>query len=235
VAEASNVDAAVYHTVQSSYVSAGQRCTCARRLLVERGPKGDAFLARLVEVTRGLKVGRYDEEPQPFMGAVISLAAARGLLEAQRRLVELGGRALVEMTQPRPTAALLTPGLVDVTGVANLPDEEYFGPLLQVIRFDTFDEALEVANRTRYGLAAGLLSDRRELYERMLVEVRAGIINWNRPLTGASSGAPFGGVGASGNHRPSAYYAADYCAWPVASLESAQLTLPAQLSPGLKL
>lgn len=235
VAEASNVDAAVHHTVQSAFISAGQRCTCARRLLVERGARGDAFLSRLVEVTQRLRVGRYSDEPQPFLGTVISLPAARRLLEAQALLLSKGGKALVEMRQPEASSALLTPALVDVSGVADLPDEEHFGPLLQVQRFDTFDEALELANRTRYGLAAGLLSDRRELYERMLVEVRAGIINWNRPLTGASSAAPFGGVGASGNHRPSAYYAADYCAWPVASLESEQLTLPAQLSPGLVL
>ena len=57
--------------------------------------------------------------------------------------------------------------------------------------------------------------------------------NWNKPLTGAASTAPFGGTGASGNHRPGAWYAADYCAWPMASLESPTLTLPASLSPGL--
>ena len=49
-----------------------------------------------------------------------------------------------------------------------------------------------------------------------------GVINWNRPTNGASSAAPFGGVGLSGNHRPSAYYAADYCAYPVASSEMDQ-------------
>jgi succinylglutamic semialdehyde dehydrogenase len=64
-------------------------------------------------------------------------------------------------------------------------------------------------------------------------EARAGIVNWNKPLTGASSKAPFGGVGASGNHRASAWYAADYCAWPMASLVSDTLTLPATTSPGL--
>ena len=52
--------------------------------------------------------------------------------------------------------------------------------------------------------------------------IRAGIVNWNRPTNGASSGAPFGGIGWSGNHRPSAYYAADYCAYPVASAEADQ-------------
>ncbi|MGH8807350.1 MAG: succinylglutamate-semialdehyde dehydrogenase, partial [Noviherbaspirillum sp.] len=56
---------------------------------------------------------------------------------------------------------------------------------------------------------------------------------WNRPTTGAASTAPFGGIGKSGNHRPSAYYAADYCAYPVASIENHLLEMPKQLSPGL--
>ena len=77
-----------------------------------------------------------------------------------------------------------------------------------------------MANQTQFGLAAGLLSDSREQYDLFWREARAGIVNWNKPLTGASSAAPFGGIGASGNHRASAYYAADYCAYPVASLEA---------------
>ena len=72
-------------------------------------------------------------------------------------------------------------------------------------------------------------------YEKFWSEIRAGIINWNRPTNGASSAAPFGGIGLSGNHRPSAYYAADYCAYPVASLESETLSLPATLTPGVSL
>ncbi|HCP21470.1 MAG TPA: N-succinylglutamate 5-semialdehyde dehydrogenase, partial [Marinobacter hydrocarbonoclasticus] len=106
-------------------------------------------------------------------------------------------------------------------------------PLLTVYRYKGFDEALELANNTRYGLSAGILSDDRKLYNRLVEEVRAGIVNWNRPLTGASSAAPFGGVGASGNHRASAYYAADYCAWPMASLEAGKSELPDSLAPGL--
>lgn len=66
-------------------------------------------------------------------------------------------------------------------------------------------------------------------------QIRAGIVNWNKPITGASSAAPFGGIGASGNHRASAYYAADYCAYPVSSVEAEQVVLPATLSPGLVL
>ncbi|VDZ61942.1 N-succinylglutamate 5-semialdehyde dehydrogenase [Serratia odorifera] len=137
------------------------------------------------------------------------------------------------MRQLESGSALLSPGIIDVTGVAGVPDEEYFGPLTTLIRYDDFDQALQIANQTRYGLSVGLVSPQRAQFERLLLEARAGIVNWNKPLTGASSAAPFGGVGASGNHRPSAYYAADYCAWPMASLESESLTLPASLSPGL--
>lgn len=233
--EITDLDAAVNLAIQSAFISAGQRCTCARRLLVKRGAAGDAFLQRLVTVAGRLRVGRWDAEPQPFMGGVISAAAADRMMAAQQALLALGAKTLLAMTRPEGDNALLTPGILDVTGVDGVPDEEYFGPLTCVTRYDDFDDALRLANHTRFGLAAGLVSPHRELFDRLLLEARAGIVNWNKPLTGASSAAPFGGVGASGNHRASALYAADYCAWPMASLESAALTLPASLSPGLSL
>ncbi|ENA36566.1 N-succinylglutamate 5-semialdehyde dehydrogenase [Pseudomonas sp. HPB0071] len=229
------IDAAVYTIVQSAFISAGQRCTCARRLLVPNTEQGDIILERLVQAAARLQVGRFDEEPAPFLGAVISLDAARQLLEAQERFLAKGAVPLLTMTQPHAESALLTPGILDVTSVADRPDEEFFGPLLQVIRYESFDEAVREANTTRFGLAAGLLSSSSARYEQFLIESRAGIVNWNRPLTGAASSAPFGGIGASGNHRPSAYYAADYCAYPVASLEADTLDLPATLLPGVHL
>ncbi|MCI8210489.1 N-succinylglutamate 5-semialdehyde dehydrogenase [Pseudomonas sp. S25] len=230
-----DVDAAVYTVIQSAFISAGQRCTCARRLLVPQGAWGDAFLERLVEVTRNIEVGAYDQQPAPFMGSVISLHAASALLAAQEQLLANGALALLEMTQPQATSALLTPGIIDVSEVSDSLDEELFGPLLQVLRYADFDTAIALANDTQYGLAAGLLSDSEARYKQFWLESRAGIVNWNKQLTGAASSAPFGGVGASGNHRASAYYAADYCAYPVASLESSSLTLPATLTPGVRL
>ena len=235
VDQVADIDAAVYCIIQSAFISAGQRCTCARRLLVPEGAWGDALLARLVSVAASIKVGAFNAQPAPFMGAVISLDAAQHLLKTQTRLVDKGARPLLDMSQPLEGAALLTPGIIDVTAVQPRADEEVFGPLLQVIRYGDFDSAIEEANATRFGLAAGLLSDSRERYEQFWLRSRAGIVNWNKPLTGASSSAPFGGVGASGNHRPSAYYAADYCAYPVASLESEQLVLPGSLAPGVSL
>ena len=58
------------------------------------------------------------------------------------------------------------------------------------------------------------------MFDKFWTRVRAGVINWNKPTNGAPSNAPFGGVGLSGNHRPSAFYAADYCAYPVTSVQA---------------
>jgi succinylglutamic semialdehyde dehydrogenase len=231
--DVADLDAAVHHAIFSAFVSAGQRCTCARRLIVEQGARGDAFIARLVEVAAAIRVGAPDAEPAPFMGPVVSAAIATRLLAAQAELVGLGGKVLLEMRHLVPDTGLLSAGIVDMTGVDGVPDDEYFGPLLQVLRVADFEAAIVAANTTGFGLAAGLLSDDAVLWARFLETARAGIVNWNRPTTGAASSAPFGGIGKSGNHRASAYYAADYCAYPVASIESAGLAMPAQLSPGL--
>ena len=228
-----DLDAAVNIAVQSAFISAGQRCTCARRLLVKAGDEGDQFIARLVEVTSNILVGKWNAQPAPFMGAVISNQAADNLLAVEQHLNTLGAVSLLKLTRLEVDCALLSPAIIDVTGVDDLPDEEYFGPLLTVIRYESFTQAIEIANKTRFGLATGLISTQREYFDRLLIEARAGIVNWNKPLTGASSNAPFGGIGASGNHRASAYYAADYCAWPMASMEAKSIQLPETNLPGL--
>ncbi|MDP2714887.1 succinylglutamate-semialdehyde dehydrogenase [Rheinheimera sp.] len=233
VQDVSNIDATVHDIVQSAFISAGQRCTCARKLFLPAGAQGDAILSRLLEVSRNIQVGLYDAAEQPFMGSMISVAAAKGMLAVQQQLVDLGGEVLLQMRHLDENTALVTPGIVECSKVANFPDDEHFGPLLKVFRFTDFDQAIDAANATQFGLSAGLLSDSAELYQHFFRRIRAGIVNWNRPITGASSAAPFGGIGSSGNHRASAYYAADYCAYPVASVELEQVVMPEQLSPGL--
>lgn len=227
------VEATVYTIVQSAFISAGQRCTCARRLYVAEGNKGDQLLNRLIEVTKQLKVDQPFADPQPFMGPQISVVAAESIITAQSELQNLGGESLIEAKII--SGALVSPGIIDVTAIRDLPDEEYFGPLLQVIRYSGLEKAVELANDTRYGLSAGLVSTDDEEWEYFVEHIRAGIVNRNRQLTGASGDAPFGGPGASGNLKPSAYYAADYCAYPMASMEGAETELPATLSPGITL
>lgn len=231
----SDLRAAAFATVQSAYLTAGQRCSCARRLIVPRGPDGDRFLDTLMATIDGIRVGCPGDDPPPYMGPVISAEAAGRLLATQSELVSREARSLVEMRHLMENTGLLSPGLIDVSEVADRADEEIFGPLLQVVRVGGMDGAIEEANRTAFGLAAGLLSDDEALYRRFFEEVRAGVVNWNEQLTGASSRAPFGGVGLSGNHRPSAFFAADYCAYPVASLEQPSVVIPAEIPPGLVL
>jgi len=228
-------EGALHHILFSAFISAGQRCTCARRLLIPNGEKGDALLEKLIDASLNLSVGRFDDAEQPYMGSVVSVQAADAMLNAQQDLVSKGGNILLEMTRLEEGTALLSPGIIDLTDATDIPDTEYFGPLLSVYRYDEFSKAIDKANDTRFGLSAGLLSNSRERYDEFLDDIRAGIVNWNKPITGASSAAPFGGVGASGNHRASAYYAADYCAYPVASMESESMVAPATKSPGMNL
>lgn len=228
-----NIKAAVHDIIQSAFISSGQRCTCARRLFIKRDANGDAILSALIDATKAIKVGQPFADEQPFYASMISAKAAAGMVKAQAEIRALGGISLVELTQLDASLGFVTPGIIDVTDARPLPDEEHFGPLLKVYRYDDFDAAIAEANNTRFGLSAGLLTDNAADYEHFFSRIRAGIVNWNKPITGASSAAPFGGIGASGNHRASAYYAADYCAYPVSSVEAEQVSLPAALSPGL--
>ena len=230
-----NVAAAVYHTLLSSFITAGQRCTCARRVIIPDNAFGDTFLEQLVLASKKLRIGTYTDTPEPFMGPVISHESALKHLAAQQQLKEAGGHVLLPMLLLKQNTGLLSPGIIDMSNVTQPNDEEIFAPFVQIYRYSDFDQALQRANQTHYGLAAGLFSDNYEHYDRFYHAVRAGLINWNRPTTGAASNMPFGGVGKSGNHRPSAYFAADYCAYPIASMEQESLTIPQQQLPGIEL
>ena len=207
--------------VQSAFTSAGQRCTAARRLIV-KSTMYDALIAEVKRLSDRIIVGAPFDDPAPFMGPVIDNQSADGLTESFLSLLSHGGKAIKHLVRPRDDLPFLSPSIIDVTQVRERPDVELFGPLLQVVQVSDFDEAIAEANNTRFGLSASLVGGTPQEYNRFWANLRAGVINWNRPTNGASSSAPFGGVGLSGNHRPSAYYAADYCAYPVASNEMDQ-------------
>jgi len=215
---AKDVESAAVIVVQSAYLSAGQRCTAARRLIVEDG-KEESLIDAVRTLIGRLIVGEPFADPQPFMGPLIDNAAADHVQEQWLNLMMKGGKPLCRLDRPTKDLPFLTPALIDVTDIRDRPDEEIFGPVLQLIRVKDFDAAIVEANNTRFGLAASLVGGSPEMYEKFWAGVRAGVINWNKPTNGAPSNAPFGGVGLSGNHRPSAFYAADYCAYPVTSSE----------------
>ncbi len=231
VSKVGDETAAALLTIQSAYATSGQRCSCARRLIVVE--ENLRYLETLIAMIQAIQVGDFRNDPEPFMGPVVSIEQKDRLLQAQSDLRKKGAAVLVEMTSRQEGTPLLSPGLIDVTGL-EIPDEEHFGPLLQLIRVKDFDEAIKVANQTEYGLSAGLLSRHEKEFECFFKQIKAGLINWNQPTTGASSHAPFGGIGKSGNYRPSAYYAADYCAYPVTSSISQTLRVPETLPKGIR-
>jgi succinylglutamic semialdehyde dehydrogenase len=233
--QADNLDAAAYLTIQSAYITAGQRCTCARRLILVEDENTSSYLDRLVEMISKVRFGFWNDEPEPFLGTVISADQGQRVIEAFLAAVDAGGESLVQANQHRGCDALVSPGLIDVTETSDRGDDEVFGPILNVIRVDSLDAAIEEANNTAYGLSAGLISSNPESYQQFIHQIRAGIVNWNRQTTGASGKLPFGGCGMSGNNRPAGYYAADYCSFPVASLESDTLEMPETTAIGIEL
>jgi succinylglutamic semialdehyde dehydrogenase len=217
--DAPDIPAAATIIVQSAFLSAGQRCTAARRLIVEDGKHGE-LVDEICALIDRIIVDHPMADPQPFMGPVIDLVTADILQDRFMGLMMKGGKPIRRLEKPHEERPYLTPALIDMTDAKDRLDEELFGPVLQLIRVKDFDAAIDEANNTRFGLAASVLTRDPKLYDKFWANVRAGVINWNKPTNGAPSNAPFGGVGFSGNHRPSAFYAADYCAYPVTSVEA---------------
>ncbi|KQW79618.1 succinylglutamate-semialdehyde dehydrogenase [Brevundimonas sp. Root1279] len=218
--DAADAEAVAGIVVQSAFITTGQRCSCARRLILPEGPQGDAIVEAVAALSDRLVFAPWNSSPEPYAGPLISQKAAEAALKALQERIDLGAR-VIRASGPVDNlpGAFVKPAIVDVTGIA-VPDEEMFAPFLSVTRVGSFDAAVAEANATRYGLSAGLVSDDPANWQRFIRRIRAGVVNFNRPTTGAAGDMPFGGLGSSGNHRPSAYYAADYCAYPVASFEA---------------
>ncbi|MEN9393225.1 MAG: succinylglutamate-semialdehyde dehydrogenase, partial [Pseudomonadota bacterium] len=130
--------------VQSAFLSAGQRCTAARRLII-KDDMFDQFMPELKRLTDRLVIGDPHGEPPPFMGPVIDNETADGLTESFLALMSHGGRPVRHMTRPIKDRPFISPGIIDVTDMAERPDIELFGPLLQVIRVSDFDSAIHEA------------------------------------------------------------------------------------------
>lgn len=227
---------AVVECARSAFVTTGQRCTCTRRIIVHEAI-ADRFTAALCKAAAGLVIGDPLAEHPVFMGPIIDAAARDAVLEAQADFARAGADVLVEPTavDNENGGSYLSPGVlrverftVEAEGHAGC-DREVFGPLVRIATTDSFDDALEQANATRFGLAASIFTSDHATAERFLAHARAGCVNLNTGTAGASSKLPFGGLGFSGNHRPAGAFSLDYCAYPVAGmLESGDAaTIPA--------
>ena len=202
----------------SAFASAGQRCTATSRLLVTE-VVAPALVDRIAQIARALRVG-YPLDDGVFMGPMISAAAREALLAAQARARSAGFEALVaggpaEVTghdgyYVRPAIQRAPQPELRVEGYT---DEELFGPDLAVSVVPDLAAAIELANASRFGLAASVYTGSRAAFEHAADELRTGVVHWNRPSAGASSRLPFGGIKESGNHRPAGIMAGTACAY----------------------
>lgn len=217
----------------SAFVSAGQRCTCARRALFLQTDAAQNQIAELVQQTRALRIGTPFSSPVPQLGPLVSESAASGLHKVYDRLLGFGCKSLLEPSAYESCRSLIGPAIVDATGISSdavgeINEMEWFGPLLVVQQVEDFEAALDAASQTPYGLSAALLGGTEPMFEQFVSRVGAGVVNWNSPTTGAAGALPFGGLGASGNHRPAGFFAIDFCCDPIASLEQA---VPVMVDP----
>lgn len=227
-----DLDAGVYNSIISAFITTGQRCTCARRIIVPDNANGDEFLTKFIKTAQSLNINSYNSSPEPFMGPMIRSSHAIAVLKQQEQLIDQGAKVLTLAQHMKENSGFISPGILDMSGNTIICDQEIFGPLVQVYRYKNFADAIKIANNTIYGLISGLFSDDENEFQEFSKIIKTGIIHWNRPTTGASSRLPFGGIGHSGNFRPSGYYAADYCSYPVAYNYQEKVVLPKELVPG---
>ncbi|MBM4108436.1 MAG: aldehyde dehydrogenase family protein [Phycisphaerae bacterium] len=222
---------AAVECVRAAFITAGQRCTCTRRLIVHADVAA-RFIPAVCKAASALIVGDPAAAHPVFMGPMVSDRARAAVLAATARLARAGELLVQPAAGDAGTGGFyLAPGVVRVERFSRDDDEEVFGPLLQVAVVGSLDEALEQANATRFGLAASIFTRDGPATARFLAEARAGCLNVNTGTAGASGRLPFGGLGLSGNHRPAGAFSLDSCAYPVASL--IETGAAAQETPGL--
>ena len=193
-----DLDAAVDGVTAASFGFNGQKCSACSRVIVESSIY-DIFCDRLKERVEALTIGAPADNFQT--GPVINEVAKKRVLD----YIAIGnteGKLLTGGSAPRTLGGgyYIAPTVfVDVAPTARLSQEEIFGPVLAVIRSNSFDESLAIANNTEYGLTGAIYSSSREKLNRARDEFHVGNLYFNRKCTGALVGAhPFGGFNMSG-------------------------------------
>ena len=200
VSRQADVPVAAAAAVTSSFLQSGQVCTSTERIYVEDNVH-DEFVERLVERARTLRVGNGLEVAE--IGPMVSERARQGVLKWIDRARAMGATIALGGGVPsdRNTGWFIEPTVVTgVTRDMDLFESEIFGPVVSVVRTGSFDEALELANRSRYGLGASVFT--RDLAEahRAIDLLEAGMVWINNPLVD-NDALPFGGVKDSGLGR----------------------------------
>lgn len=194
VLDDADLDLAVSCAIDGAYFSAGQRCTASSRLIVTEGIHS-RFVEAMVERMRHLKVDhalKPDTEIGPVSDAT-QLQQDRDYIEIARREggnLRTGGDLLTRET----SGYYLAPALItDTASHMRINREEVFGPVASVIRVRNYDEALEIANDTEFGLSAGICTTSLKFASHFKRHSQAGMVMVNLPTAGVDYHVPFGG------------------------------------------
>ncbi|HKS81954.1 MAG TPA: L-glutamate gamma-semialdehyde dehydrogenase [Candidatus Acidoferrales bacterium] len=202
VDDEADLDSAVEGVALSAFGYQGQKCSaCSRAIVVEK--VYDKFLEKLAERVKKIAVGPV-EDPKNFMGPVINKSAMNSILDyievgkKEGRVIAGGKRAPGDGYFVEPTV------IADVSPKARIFQEEIFGPVLAVTKARDFNEALEFANDTEFGLTGAVYSQNPKKIERAAEDFHVGNLYMNRKCTGAMVGShPFGGFNMSGTDSKS--------------------------------
>jgi acyl-CoA reductase-like NAD-dependent aldehyde dehydrogenase len=198
-----DLDRAAARVANSAFRRAGQACTSTQRLFVHRAVL-EPFLERFAAATSALKVGD-PRDPQTAIGPMISDAEAA---RAERWVNDAIAQGATLLAGGQRTGALLAPTvLVDVTATMQVICEEIFAPVVSVIPFDSFDEAIDRINSTAFGLAAGVFT--RDINTAMIAarRIHVGVVHINESSSNRVDLIPFAGVKESGLGREGPKYA----------------------------
>lgn len=212
---------AVYESLMGAFLSAGQRCSGTSRIILHRKVR-DQFIEKFYANAKRLAIGHWRDPV--YMGPLISAEAVEKYIRFQEIAKREGAESLMrgKALDLNPRGYYVTPSihLVEKFDPKSVYQKsEIFGPNVAIYTVDDFDEALAINNASGFGLVMSLFTQNRALFDRALIEAQVGVLNLNRTTNGASSKLPFGGMFKSGNDRPSAHFAVQYCTVPVASLE----------------
>lgn len=233
--EDADLEKAVYETIVGAYLTTGQRCSCTSKVILHKKIR-DQFLENFHETAKKLTINHWSKDA--FMGPLISQDAVDKYLRFQEIAKREGAESLMrgKSLDVGRSGYYVTPSINIVSQFnknSMYQKNEIFGPNVAVYTVEEYEEAIEIVNDAGFGLVMALFSKSRPLYEKALLDARVGLLNWNRTTNGASSRMPFGGIGKSGNDRPSGHFAVQYCTVPVASLEDLGTLDRNKLMPGI--
>lgn len=211
--------------LRACYLSTGQRCTSTSVVAVHESLEQE-FINQFKELAKRILVDHPTKyQIDPFMGPLIDDLA----LDKYSKSLKLGEQNGAEIILANQELELKYDGYYISPSIHYLKktnkdnpftQEEIFGPNCTFIPYKEIEEAIEIANISDYGLAAAIFTQDKNIYEKCLYDIDAGIINLNRSTVGASSRLPFGGVKNSGNHHPAAVSMIDHTVHLISSLET---------------